>query len=130
MSSSKPDDRSRLRVNVEITSDVACPWYEQSHFNPLLLLANLFLFIPRCWVGKRHLDLAIERLEKDFVFNIRWLPFSLNPYLTEEGMVFKDYVTMKFGEGALEKFTSKKMPFVETGNAVVRSLSSGGNGIT
>ena len=55
------------------------------------------------------------------VFEIRWLPFALNPYLPEEGMPFRDYATMKFGEGAVERFTSGKVAFVETGKAVVRN---------
>ena len=56
----------------------------------------------------------------NFSFNIRWLPFALNPYLPEEGMLFKDLATLKFGEGAVERFTSKKMPFAQAGEAVVK----------
>ena len=75
--------------------------------------------LPRCWVGKRHLDLAIKQMGPNFSFNIRWLPFALNPYLPEEGMLFKDLATLKFGEGAVERFTSNKLPFAQAGEAVV-----------
>lgn len=70
-------------------------------------------------MGKRHLDLAIKRVKDQYDFDIHWHPFALNPYVPEEGMLFKDYATMKFGEGAVERFTSGKAPFVKTGNAVV-----------
>ena len=86
------------------------------HMYPIHFLHFCFC---RCWVGKRHLDLAIKQLESNFSFNIRWLPFALNPYLPEEGMLFRDLATLKFGEGAVERFTSKKMAFAQTGEAVV-----------
>ena len=73
----------------------------------------------RCWVGKRRLDIAIDRVKKDYKINIKWLPFILNPWLPEEGMNFKEFAMAKFGEGGLKKFLSGQVPFYEQGKELV-----------
>ena len=69
-------------TKIEIFSDVVCPW---------------------CYIGKRNLENALQILnEKDeqFKSTINWRSFQLNPQLKEEGILRKDYITNKFGEGA------------------------------
>ena len=69
-------------TKIEIFSDVVCPW---------------------CYIGKRNLEKALQILnEKDDQFEsiLNWRSFQLNPQLKEEGILRKDYITNKFGEGA------------------------------
>ena len=69
-------------TKIEIFSDVVCPW---------------------CYIGKRNLEKALQILnEKDeqFESTLNWRSFQLNPQLKEEGILRKDYITNKFGEGA------------------------------
>ena len=69
-------------TKIEIFSDVVCPW---------------------CYIGKRNLENALQTLnEKDeqFESTLNWRSFQLNPQLKEEGILRKDYITNKFGEGA------------------------------
>ena len=69
-------------TKIEIFSDVVCPW---------------------CYIGKRNLENALQILnEKDeqFESTLNWRSFQLNPQLKSEGILRKDYITNKFGEGA------------------------------
>lgn len=69
-------------TKIEIFSDVVCPW---------------------CYIGKRNLENALQILnEKDeqFESTLNWRSFQLNPQLKNEGVLRKDYITNKFGEGA------------------------------
>jgi len=69
-------------TKIEIFSDVVCPW---------------------CYIGKRNLENALQILnEKDEQFEntLNWRSFQLNPQLKDEGILRKDYITNKFGEGA------------------------------
>ena len=69
-------------TKIEIFSDVVCPW---------------------CYIGKRNLENALQILnEKDeqFESTLNWRSFQLNPQLKAEGILRKDYITNKFGEGA------------------------------
>ena len=67
-------------MNIDIISDVVCPW---------------------CYIGKRQLETALAMyaqrnpdLEQPIV---AWRPFQLNPQLPPEGMSRHDYVVQKFG---------------------------------
>lgn len=69
-------------TKIEIFSDVVCPW---------------------CYIGKRNLENALQTLNKkdeQFESLLNWRSFQLNPQLKEEGILRKDYITSKFGEGA------------------------------
>ncbi len=65
------------KLNVDIVSDIVCPW---------------------CYVGKRHMDKAIDALP-EIEFDIRWRPFQLNPQMPREGMDRQEYMEKKFGKG-------------------------------
>ena len=67
-------------MNIDIISDVVCPW---------------------CYIGKRQIEAALALYaqqnpgaEKP---HVTWRPFQLNPQLPAEGMSRLDYVVQKFG---------------------------------
>jgi predicted DsbA family dithiol-disulfide isomerase len=63
-------------LQVEVASDVVCPW---------------------CYIGKKRLDKALALLKDDLSFKVRWLPFQLNPDMPAQGMPRADYRKAKFG---------------------------------
>ena len=62
----------------------------------------------------------MQHLSDDFEFNIKWKPFLLNPYMPEEGMPIMDYLKLKFGDEAAERFVSGSSPVTQQGKAAVR----------
>jgi len=69
-------------MNIDIISDVVCPW---------------------CYIGKRQIEAALalyvqQHPEADRP-SITWRPFQLNPQLPAEGMSRQDYLVQKFGAG-------------------------------
>lgn len=71
-------------TQLDIFSDPICPW---------------------CYIGKAHLDRALAA-HPDHPFQIRWLPFQLNPDMPAEGMDRRAYLEAKFGgqEGAVQAY--------------------------
>ena len=61
---------------IEIASDVICPW---------------------CYIGKRRLEKALERMEGEVEVRIEWLPFQLNPDMPAGGLPRAEYRRAKFG---------------------------------
>jgi predicted DsbA family dithiol-disulfide isomerase len=63
---------------IDVISDVICPW---------------------CYIGKRHLERALEILENDHKlrFTVAWHPFQLNPDMPVEGADRAQYRLAKFG---------------------------------
>ena len=58
---------------------------------------------PWCYIGKRNLEKALQILnekEGQFESTLNWRSFQLNPQLKAEGILRKNYITNKFGEGA------------------------------
>jgi predicted DsbA family dithiol-disulfide isomerase len=71
-----------MAVQIEVISDVVCPW---------------------CFIGKRRLEQALARLRDAPgapAVSVTWLPFQLNPDLPQAGMDRADYVRRKFGHAA------------------------------
>jgi predicted DsbA family dithiol-disulfide isomerase len=64
------------RLDVEVASDVICPW---------------------CYIGKRRLEKALKILNDELEVKISWLPFQLNPAMPKEGMPRAEYRKAKFG---------------------------------
>jgi len=60
---------------------------------------------PWCWIGKAHLDRALEAAP-DHPFRIVWHPFQLNPDMPAGGMDRRAYLEAKFGgqRGAVEAY--------------------------
>jgi len=67
---------NKPQIKVDVVSDVVCPW---------------------CYIGKRRLEKAIDRLKGDFDVVVEYHPFELNPDLPAEGVSQKEYFRAKFG---------------------------------
>ncbi|MDQ8731825.1 DsbA family oxidoreductase [Bradyrhizobium sp. LHD-71] len=65
----------KLRLHVDVVSDVVCPW---------------------CYIGKRRLEGALALLD-DVDVSVRWRPFFLNPWIPREGIARDKYLEAKFG---------------------------------
>jgi predicted DsbA family dithiol-disulfide isomerase len=66
-------------LQIDIVSDVVCPW---------------------CFVGKRQLEQALARYREchpGVSITTRWHPFQLNPDLPSEGVSRSEYLKAKFG---------------------------------
>jgi predicted DsbA family dithiol-disulfide isomerase len=67
-------------LNIDIISDVVCPW---------------------CYIGKRQIEAALALYAQQTPGadqpHVTWRPFQLNPQLPAEGMSRQDYVVQKFG---------------------------------
>ena len=67
-------------MNIDIISDVVCPW---------------------CYIGKRQIEAALARYAQQHPGagkpSVTWRPFQLNPQMPAEGMSRQDYVVQKFG---------------------------------
>jgi len=66
-------------LSIDVVSDVVCPW---------------------CFVGKRHLDRALElwRAEHpDSPVTVHWRPYFLNPDTPETGEPYRPFLEKKFG---------------------------------
>jgi len=51
---------------------------------------------PWCYIGKKHLDAAID-LAEELDIEVRWRPFQLDSTLPKEGRDRQDYLNTKFG---------------------------------
>lgn len=81
---------------LDVISDVICPW---------------------CWIGKAHLDAALDALSRDgLAFRLRWRPFQLNPDMPEDGVERDAYRAAKFG--SLERSRELDAQVAEVGRAV------------
>ena len=58
----------------------------------------------RCWIGKKRLDLAIERLKDEFTFTVTWKPFLLQLIhnVPDRGIPLKDYLWQKYAKDYAE----------------------------
>ncbi len=61
-------------VQIDIISDVVCPW---------------------CIVGFRQLDLALQ--QTGVLARLRWHPFELNPAMPPEGQNLREHIVEKYG---------------------------------
>ncbi len=72
--------REETVLNIDIISDVVCPW---------------------CYIGKRQIEAALAMYAQQHPGadkpSVTWRPFQLNPQLPAEGMSRQDYVVQKFG---------------------------------
>ena len=84
----------------------------------------MLLVLYRCWIGKKHLDTAMQHLADDFEFHIRWKPFLLNPFLPEQGIPIMDYLRLKFGDEAAAQFLSGSSPVATQGRSLVSSIKT------
>lgn len=84
MNAAKPHNSASPTVELDVVSDIVCPW---------------------CWLGKRRLDAAIAALP-DINVVVHWRPFQLDPNVPKGGQDYGAYMRAKFaasggpGDGA------------------------------
>ncbi len=67
------------KVQIDIVSDVVCPW---------------------CIIGYKRLALALIALSDHLEADIHWHPFELNPAMPTQGQNLSDHLIEKFGTSA------------------------------
>jgi predicted DsbA family dithiol-disulfide isomerase len=72
----RPNDSGREALDIEVVSDVVCPW---------------------CFIGKRRLEKSLSLLAADVRVRVTWRPFQLNPGMPRQGMDRRSYRIAKFG---------------------------------
>ena len=68
-----------MKLTIDVVSDVVCPW---------------------CFIGKRHLDRALELWREEqpaCEVTVHWRPFFLNPDTPEAGEPYRPFLEKKFG---------------------------------
>ncbi len=63
-------------VNIDVVSDVMCPW---------------------CYIGKKRLETALAALPADLQVHVHWRPYQLDSTLPKEGKDRRLYLSEKFG---------------------------------
>ncbi len=64
------------QLNIDIVSDVSCPW---------------------CIIGYQALNQALTNLAPSIQAKITWQPFELNPQMPKEGQEITEHITQKYG---------------------------------
>ena len=80
------------KLQIEVYSDVICPW---------------------CYVGKRRLERALQRVGDRVNVKVIWRPFQLNPTMPQQGMNRTVYLETKFG--SLQVFREMEEHLLEAG---------------
>ncbi len=75
MSLAASSEQNSEALQIEVVSDVVCPW---------------------CYIGKRRLEKALA-LKPEIPVEVHFRPYFLNPWVPREGMNRDDYLTTKFG---------------------------------
>jgi predicted DsbA family dithiol-disulfide isomerase len=75
MSPTTPSAKITAAVQIDVVSDVVCPW---------------------CYIGKRCLERALA-LKPEIPVEVRFRPYFLNPWVPREGMSREAYLVTKFG---------------------------------
>ena len=63
-------------LQIDIVSDVVCPW---------------------CAIGYGNLQQALSKLSQSVDAKIEWHPFQLNPYMGKEGQEINEHISEKYG---------------------------------
>jgi len=84
---------------IDVISDAICPW---------------------CYIGKRHLERALEMLEAQHKlrFTVAWHPFQLNPEMPAEGVDRAKYRIAKFGSAERSRQMDERITEVAAGVGV------------
>lgn len=83
-------------LNIEIVSDVVCPW---------------------CAVGYAHLQQALQEVSSDGISaDIQWRAFELNPHMGKQGQEINEHLMEKYGSTEAQ-LAANKQRLVELGNA-------------
>ena len=72
-------------VEVDIVSDIVCPW---------------------CWLGSRYFLKAAA--QSGHAVALTWRPYMLDPEVPEDGVPYRDYMKAKFGGGETNRFKTMR----------------------
>ncbi|WP_026940731.1 DsbA family oxidoreductase [Hellea balneolensis] len=73
-------------IQVDIVSDIVCPW---------------------CWLGVKYFQKAAKQSGLDI--NLTWRPYMLDPSVPEGGVPYNDYMKQKFGtDGPNNRFKAMR----------------------
>ena len=89
-------NRGPLPLQVDIVSDVICPW---------------------CIVGYKQLMKALQSMTDQFEPTIHWQPFELNPQMPPEGQNLHEHIAQKYGAGPARGQGARRR-LVELGNSL------------
>nr|BFD60409.1 DsbA family oxidoreductase [Bdellovibrio sp. CKG001]BFD63824.1 DsbA family oxidoreductase [Bdellovibrio sp. HM001]BFD65982.1 DsbA family oxidoreductase [Bdellovibrio sp. HAGR004] len=85
----------KKKIELEVVVDIVCPW---------------------CYVGKTTLLKAMDQLKDQIEFDVRILPFQLDPDVPVEGLPRAEYLTKKFGDG--QRFAEAERRVVQAANNI------------
>ena len=89
-------ETTRNTLQVDIVSDVVCPW---------------------CIIGYKQLQKALTLLSDPPVIKLRWQPFELNPAMPEEGQDLREHLAQKYGISP-EQSAATRTRMTELGDAL------------
>lgn len=92
MAKRKKPQGTKTPVQVDIVSDVVCPW---------------------CWLGYRLFKAAANQVKTPL--ELSWRPYMLDPTVPAEGMDYKAYMKNKFGDSPPDKFKAMRTMLEEKG---------------
>lgn len=84
------------KLNVDIVSDVSCPW---------------------CIIGYQSLRAALDEVDMTDSVQINWRPFELNPNMPAEGQDRVEHLQQKYG-GTVEQMDANRQALIERGAAL------------
>ena len=79
---------SEKQLNIDIISDVVCPW---------------------CVIGYGRLKAALANVDTKFDVNIVWHPFELNPSMPKEGENLRQHLSKKYGTTSEDSIRARAM---------------------
>lgn len=85
MAKKKSSKTKKSEIQVDIVSDIVCPW---------------------CWLGSRYFFQAAKKSKH--TINVTWRPYMLDPTVPEGGVPYGDYMKNKFGDGPSDKFKAMR----------------------
>ena len=85
MAKQKSTKTPKQTIQVDIVSDIVCPW---------------------CWLGVRYFQKAAKQSKHDV--NLTWRPYMLDPAVPEEGIPYSAYMKQKFGNGPSNRFKAMR----------------------
>ena len=83
-------------LNIDIVSDVSCPW---------------------CIIGYQSISQALTQLAPDISAKITWKPFELNPNMPAEGQSLEAHLHEKYGSSKADLSATKSM-IIERGKSL------------
>ena len=95
-STKKSKSTGRQIIQVDIVSDVVCPW---------------------CWLGVRYFQKAAKQSKHDV--RLTWRPYMLDPEVPAGGVPYQEYMDKKFGsDGPSDRFKTMRDALEEAGPTV------------